>query len=38
VLQLAEAMGGTVDVANREPGAEFSVAFPRTRRPARDAQ
>jgi len=38
VLQLAEAMGGTVDVANREPGAEFSVAFPRTRRPARDAR
>jgi signal transduction histidine kinase len=32
VRQLAEAMGGTVDVANREPGAEFTVALPRVRR------
>jgi signal transduction histidine kinase len=31
VRQLAEAMGGTVDVTNRDPGAEFSVAIPRTR-------
>lgn len=31
VRQLAEAMGGTVDVANRDPGAEFSVAIPRAR-------
>ena len=29
VRQLAEAMGGTVDVINREPGAEFTVSFPR---------
>jgi two-component system, OmpR family, phosphate regulon sensor histidine kinase PhoR len=28
VRQLAEAMGGTVDVVNREPGAELSVSFP----------
>ena len=28
VRQLAEAMGGTVDVTNREPGAEFSVSLP----------
>ena len=28
VRQLAEAMGGAVDVANREPGAEFSVSLP----------
>jgi signal transduction histidine kinase len=31
VRQLAEAMGGTVDVTNRDPGAEFSVAIPRAR-------
>lgn len=37
VRQLAEAMGGAVEVANREPGAEFSVAFPQSRRPAGDA-
>jgi signal transduction histidine kinase len=30
VRQLAEAMGGTVDVANREPGAELSVSLPRS--------
>ena len=34
VRQLVEAMGGTVDVANCEPGAEFSVALPRSRRSA----
>jgi len=28
VHQLVNAMGGTVDVVNRDPGAEFSVAFP----------
>ncbi len=28
VHQLAQAMNGRVDVANREPGAEFRVAFP----------
>jgi two-component system phosphate regulon sensor histidine kinase PhoR len=37
VRQLAEAMGGTVDVANRDPGAEFSVAFPRSRQATTDA-
>ncbi len=31
VRQLAEAMGGTVDVRNRDPGAEFTVTFPRAR-------
>jgi two-component system, OmpR family, phosphate regulon sensor histidine kinase PhoR len=31
VRQLTEAMGGTVDVANREPGAEFSVTLPQSR-------
>jgi two-component system, OmpR family, phosphate regulon sensor histidine kinase PhoR len=31
VRQLAEAMGGTVDIVNREPGAEFSACFPRLR-------
>jgi signal transduction histidine kinase len=30
VRQLAEAMGGQVDMVNREPGAEFRVAFPST--------
>jgi len=35
VRQLAEAMGGTVDIVNREPGAEFSACFPRLRRPSR---
>jgi signal transduction histidine kinase len=35
VRQLAEAMGGAVDVANREPGAEFLVTLPQSR-PARD--
>lgn len=34
VRQLAEAMGGTVEVVNREPGAEFSVALPQGRRHA----
>jgi signal transduction histidine kinase len=29
VRQLAEAMGGTVEVVNREPGAEFRVRLPR---------
>ncbi len=29
VHQLATAMGGTVDVVNRDPGAEFRVSFPR---------
>ena len=28
VHQLATAMGGKVDVLNRDPGAEFSVSFP----------
>lgn len=28
VRQLAQTMGGRVDVANREPGAEFRVSFP----------
>ncbi len=28
VRQLAEAMGGQVDMVNREPGAEFRVVFP----------
>jgi signal transduction histidine kinase len=37
VRQLAEAMGGAVDVANREPGAEFTVALPRARRVGGDA-
>jgi signal transduction histidine kinase len=37
VRQLVEAMGGTVDVANCEPGAEFSVSLPRSRRLAGDA-
>ena len=37
VRQLVEAMGGTVDVANCEPGAEFSVSLPRSRRLADDA-
>ena len=31
VRQLAEAMGGRVDVVNREPGAEFRVTFPAAR-------
>lgn len=31
VRQLAEAMGGAVDVANREPGAEFLVNLPQAR-------
>jgi signal transduction histidine kinase len=31
VRQLAEAMGGAVDVANRGPGAEFSVTLPASR-------
>ena len=30
VRQLAEAMGGRVDMVNREPGAEFRVVFPAT--------
>jgi len=30
VRQLAEAMGGQVDVVNRTPGAEFRVVFPAT--------
>lgn len=30
VRQLAEAMGGQVDVVNRAPGAEFRVVFPAT--------
>ncbi len=29
VARLAEAMGGAVDVINREPGAEFTVTLPR---------
>jgi len=29
VHQLTSAMGGSVDVVNREPGAEFQVSFPR---------
>jgi len=29
VHQLCRAMGGSVDVVNREPGAEFRVVFPR---------
>ena len=29
VHQLTQAMGGTVDVLNRDPGAEFGVSFPR---------
>ncbi len=33
VQQLAHAMGGTVDVVDRDPGAEFSVAFPVARPP-----
>jgi signal transduction histidine kinase len=28
VMQLAAAMGGSVDLLNRDPGAEFSVSFP----------
>jgi signal transduction histidine kinase len=31
VRQLAEAMGGTVNMVNREPGAEFSACFSRLR-------
>ena len=31
VRQLTEAMGGTVDVVNRDPGAEFIVSFPAAR-------
>ncbi len=31
VRQLTEAMGGTVDVVNREPGVEFTVSFPAAR-------
>jgi signal transduction histidine kinase len=31
VRQLADAMGGTVDVQNRDPGAEFTVTFPLAR-------
>jgi len=31
VRQLAEAMGGTVDIVNRDPGAEFTVSFPAAR-------
>ena len=29
---IAQAMGGTVDVVNRDPGAEFRVGFPRADR------
>jgi signal transduction histidine kinase len=31
VRQLTEAMGGTVDIVNRDPGAEFIVSFPAAR-------
>jgi signal transduction histidine kinase len=31
VRQLAQAMDATVDVVNREPGAEFTITFPRAR-------
>jgi len=32
VHQLAQAMGGTVDVLNRDPGAEFGITFPCSRK------
>ena len=35
VRQLTEAMGGAVDVMNRDPGAEFTVRFPTAAEPVR---